>query len=150
MTVHKRTIEGTIRHRAQALAIKREKRRSPEFRAKEALAAKARYHKNKLKHRAKARERYEAKKDEINKRRRERRRENPKAARAQDRLWRSNSIKHWISELRRGRVSIDEIHRRIGESYVRLNERLEYTVREYAEDGGRDSKAASEPGPSEA
>jgi hypothetical protein len=86
------------------------------------------------------------KRDEIIRRRRERRRENPQAAREAGAKWRRNSLERYIAEFRRGNVTIDELNRRLSETFIRLDERLEAVRRINAEERGGDSETVGEPG----
>lgn len=120
----KRTAEGWRKHYARSKELKRRKRKDPEYRKREAEKANERYYLNKFKYNQYCRGYYEKHRGSINEKRKAWRRANPVLARELDKKWRDNSIKACINKFRRGDLTLDELNRRLGETFIRLDERL--------------------------
>lgn len=120
----KRTAEGWRKHYARAKELKRKKRKDPEYRRKEAEKANERYYLNKFRYGEYCRGYYKTHRGEINEKRKAWRRANPVLARELDKKWRDNSIKACINKFRRGDITLDELNRRLSETFIRLDERL--------------------------
>lgn len=146
----KRTLEGLRRHRERSKEAKKRKRLDPEYRKLEALRAKARYHQSKDKY-IKASSRWqEEHRSEVNERRNFKRKLNPGLARAKDKKWRANSLKGWLTKLRRGDCTVDEFLRRYSETALRLDERFKKARGDNTHDSSGTRKAIGKFSKSEA
>ncbi len=146
----RRTKEGYDKHVARTVVYKRKRRLDPEYRLKEAKAAAKRYAKNKDKYRIAAREWHELNKEKQNAKRRRWRRANPDLARAEWKKSHAGSIKRAIANFRRGDIGIDELNRRLSETFIRLDERLRSERLIGSNDRLRSGETDSKPGKSKA
>jgi hypothetical protein len=145
----KRTLEGWAKQRALVNAIKKRKRQDPEFRAKEAAKAREYYYKNKEKVDQIAKNWWKRNKEMVREKRRQARITDPAKAKSDDKKWRHNRIKSWIARFKRGDCSLDQLNRRLRESFTRYDGELERLRCQRSDDGLRSGEASSEPGESE-
>lgn len=143
----KRTPEGWAKHYERARQDKQRKRLCPEYRKKENQKALARYEKDREKYNLVSNLWHQAHREEVNARKKKWRRDNPELARELDKKWRDNSINSSIAKFKRGDISIDELDRRLRETFVRLDEKLKSARRLGSNDSLRSGK--TDPGPSE-
>lgn len=137
----KRSPEGKKKHAAKCLARKIRLRKDTLYRAKEAERARIRYHLNKDKYKDIALKSISKRRSEINAKRREKRRLDPTNAKLNDKKYRANSVKGYITKLRRGEIGLDEFNRRIGKHFDWYDERIRQARRIVGDDGLRSGEA---------
>lgn len=143
-----RSPEGLANQKAKAQERHRRNRLDPAYRAKEALKAKERYHRNKEKYREISLKWRDRNREVVCEKRRRWRRDNPDSAREGDKRCRESSIKYAIARIRDGSMGLSELNQRINRALIRVNDRTKSHRSRGSDDCDRGSKA--DPKPNEA